>query len=413
MPYYLITLSPHYLVKFPYFCKMQTTDQPLYTGPFMILCLSFALFGASFNMIIPELPSYLTSLGGADYKGLIIALFTLTAGISRPFSGKLADTIGRVPIILFGAIVCIICSLFYPILTSVSGFFLLRLFHGFSTGFTPTAITAYVADIVSENRRGEAMGIIGIAINLGGSIGPSVGSYIAAYHSLDLMFYVSSGVAVVSMLLLLRIKETLPEKQKFHPKLLLLKRNEIFDRQSIIPAVICGFIYLGFGAIITITPDQSVHLGMVNKGAFFTSFTLCSILSRLVAGRMSDIYGRVVAIRISAIMLSIAFVLMGMSNSPTWLLASSGLVGFSLGVGIPALFAWTIDRSEEQNRGKAMATLYIGLEVAIGSGALLGAAIYDNNYANFPLTFNVLAIFPFIALLFLWREKDVVQIGVE
>lgn len=359
-------------------------------------------------MIIPELPAYLSSLGGAEYKGLIIALFTLTAGISRPFSGKLADTIGRVPIIIFGAVVCILCSLIYPVLTTVSGFLLLRLLHGFSTGFTPTAITAYVADIVSEKRRGEAMGIIGISINLGSSIGPFVGSYIAVYESLNLMFYVSSGIALLSMLLLLNMKETLAQKQAFHPRLLLLKRNEIFDSGSIIPAIACGLIYLGFGAIITITPDQSVHLGMVNKGAFFTSFTLCSILSRLVAGRLSDIYGRVVAIRISAVMLAIAFVLMGMSQSPTWLLASSGLVGFSLGVGIPALFAWTIDRSEIEHRGKAMATLYIGLEVAIGSGALLGAAIYDNNFANFSTTFNVIAVFPLIALLFLWKETDVV-----
>ena len=152
-------------------------------------------------MIIPELPAYLTSLGGADYKGLIIALFTLTAGISRPFSGKLADTIGRVPIIIFGAVVCIICSLIYPVLTTLSGFFLLRLLHGFSTGFTPTAITAYVADIVSEKRRGEAMGIVGISINLGSSIGPSVGSYLAAYHSLELMFYTSSGVALLLSLI--------------------------------------------------------------------------------------------------------------------------------------------------------------------------------------------------------------------
>ncbi len=387
---------------------MQKKDQPLYTRSFLLLCISFALFGASFNMIIPELPAYLTSLGGAEYKGLIIALFTLTAGISRPFSGKLADTIGRVPIIVFGAIVCIICSLIYPILTTVSGFLFLRLLHGFSTGFTPTAITAYVADIVSEKRRGEAMGIMGISINLGSSIGPFVGSYIAASESLNLMFYTSSSIALLSMFLLLNLKETLKNKQAFHPRLLVLKRNEIFDKGSIIPAVVCGFIYLGFGAIITITPDQSVHLGMVNKGAFFTSFTLCSILSRLVAGRLSDIYGRVVAIRISAVMLAFAFVLLGMSASPTWLLASSGLVGFSLGVGIPALFAWTIDRSEVQNRGKAMATLYIGLEVAIGSGALLGAAIYDNNFANFSTTFNVIAIFPLIALLFLWKEKDVV-----
>ena len=67
-------------------------------------------------MIIPELPSYLSSLGGEDYKGFIIALFTLTAGISRPFSGKLADTIGRIPVIIVGAVVCII-SVSYTHLT--------------------------------------------------------------------------------------------------------------------------------------------------------------------------------------------------------------------------------------------------------------------------------------------------------
>ena len=56
-------------------------------------------------MMIPELPGYLTRIGGAEYKGLIIALFTLMAGISRPFSGKLTDTIGRVPVMVFGSLV--------------------------------------------------------------------------------------------------------------------------------------------------------------------------------------------------------------------------------------------------------------------------------------------------------------------
>ena len=386
---------------------MQAADQQLYTLPFLILCLSFALFGASFNMIIPELPDFLTNLGGADYKGLIIALFTLTAGFSRPFSGKLSDTIGRVPVMVFGAVVCIVCSLIYPLLATVSGFMLLRLLHGFSTGFTPTAITAYVADLVADNRRGEAMGIIGVSINLGGSVGPPVGSWLATSYSLDTMFYASSLVALVSMLMVIRMPETLEDRVAFRPSLLKIKRSEIFDNQSVIPAIICGFIYLGFGAIITITPDQSVHLGLVNKGAFFTSFTLCSILSRLVAGRLSDIYGRVVAIRLSAIMLAIAFVLMGMSSSPMWLLASSGLVGFSLGVGIPALFAWTIDRSSPDNRGKAMATLYIGLEISIGFGALLGAWVYDNDASNFLRTFCIIAAFPVVALLLLRNQRDV------
>ena len=69
---------------------------------FWLLCLSSFLFFSSFNMIIPELPDYLTSLGGEEYKGLIISMFTLSAGLSRPFSGKLADTIGRIPVMVFG-----------------------------------------------------------------------------------------------------------------------------------------------------------------------------------------------------------------------------------------------------------------------------------------------------------------------
>ena len=97
-----------------------------FTKQFWLLCLSGALFFSSFNMIIPELPDYLTQLGGADYKGLIISLFTLTAMLSRPFSGKLTDKIGRIPVMVFGSSVCFVVSMMYPLISSVSGFLLLR-----------------------------------------------------------------------------------------------------------------------------------------------------------------------------------------------------------------------------------------------------------------------------------------------
>ena len=96
-------------------------------------------------MMIPELPAFLTSMGGEDYKGLIISLFTLSAGLSRPISGKLTDTIGRIPVMVIGTLVCVVCSLLYPLLTTVAGFLLLRFIHGFSTGFKPTATTAFAA----------------------------------------------------------------------------------------------------------------------------------------------------------------------------------------------------------------------------------------------------------------------------
>ncbi|HRO75466.1 MAG TPA: MFS transporter, partial [Crocinitomicaceae bacterium] len=131
----------------------------IYTKPFVLMCLSTLLFAASFSMIIPDLPAYLTSLGGEEYKGLIISLFTLTAGISRPFSGKLTDKVGRIPVMIVGSLVCVVSGFLYPILTTVYGFLFLRLIHGFSTGFKPTSTAAYIADIIPKERWGEAVGL--------------------------------------------------------------------------------------------------------------------------------------------------------------------------------------------------------------------------------------------------------------
>ena len=51
-------------------------------------------FMISFNLIMPQLNDFITVLGGANYKGLILTFFTIAAAVSRPFSGKLADLIG-------------------------------------------------------------------------------------------------------------------------------------------------------------------------------------------------------------------------------------------------------------------------------------------------------------------------------
>ncbi|HEY8960533.1 MFS transporter, partial [Chitinophaga sp.] len=158
---------------------MYQSKERIYTLHFILLCLSNALFSASFNMMIPELPAYLTRMGGADYKGYIIGLFTLMAGLSRPFSGKLTDTIGRVPVMIFGSLVCVVCSLIYPLISSVGAFLLLRFFHGFSTGFKPTGTSAYVSDMVPVTRRGEAMGMVGLFSTIGMAMGPAIGGYVA------------------------------------------------------------------------------------------------------------------------------------------------------------------------------------------------------------------------------------------
>src|SRR5690606_25035178 len=304
------------------------------------------------------------------HKGLIIALFTLTAGISRPFSGKLTDQWGRVPVMAIGSIVCVVCGFLYPILSSVSGFFLLRLIHGFSTGFKPTATSAYVADIIPQHRWGEALGMHGLCFSIGGAIGPAIGSYIALVSDLNTMFYSSSAFAFVSIIIVLNMKETLSSKRPFSTKMLRISRREIIEPRVIPAAIVTLLSYTAFGAILTLIPDWSEHLGIQNKGLFFSAYTLASIAVRLVSGKVADRYGRIRVMIVGLVIIIISMIYIGFGDNILSLVIGACIYGIGTGIFSPAVNAWTIDLSLPQYRGKAIATMYIALEAGIGGGAL-------------------------------------------
>ena len=373
----------------------------VYNFQFWILCAGSFLFFASFNMIIPELPSYITSLGGEDYKGLIIALFTLTAGLSRPFSGKLTDTVGRIPIMIFGSAVCLVAGLLYPVLGTVMGFLLLRLFHGLSTGFKPTATSAYIADIAPENRRGEAMGILGFFGSVGMASGPVLGSYIAQTFSLDLMFYVSSLLALGSVLVLIGMRETLPEKKRFTFRLLKVKRNDILEPRVFPSSIVLMFNVFAFGVVLTIIPDLSLYLGLANKGIFFAIFTVASLLIRIFAGQLSDRIGRVPVLIMASVILIVALSLIAFSQTVFFFYMAAAIYGIGIGMGSPTSYAWTVDLSDDNHRGRAMATMFIALEVGIGAGALISSWMYGNNSENFSIVFLSSALITSCSLIYL------------
>jgi len=359
-------------------------------------------------MIVPELPSYLTSLGGEDYKGLIISLFTLTAGFSRPFSGKLADKVGRIPVMVFGATICCFVSLLYPVMTSVAGFLLLRFVHGFSTGFTPTGTSAYVADIVPFNRRGEAMGIQSLFGSLGMAAGPALGGYLASLYHIDVLFYVSGVVALLSIVILFRLKETVNPTQKFNRSHITLNRHEIIEKRVLDPSIVLFFTVFSFGIILTIIPDYSEYLGIKNKGLFFAVFTLSSLAIRIVAGRTSDRYGRIPVMKVASLSMALAMFTIAYADSMAMLMVGGVIFGCSVGMNSPTVTAWTIDLSLDAFRGRALATMYIALEAGIGLGAVFSGWIYANKVENFKWVFlmgSASALFAFVYLIILPRRK--------
>jgi len=356
-------------------------------------------------MIIPELPEYLTQLGGAEYKGLIISLFTITAMISRPFSGKLADTIGRVPVMIFGAVVCLICSLLYPVVSSLFAFFLLRFVHGFSTGFTPTGNTAYLSDIIPAGRRGEAMGLLGTAGAVGMAAGPALGGTLANQFGLNVMFYCSSLFALIAIVILLRTKETIKEKQSFTWEHLKINRSDIFEPLVFTPCLVMMLAAFAYGVVLTIIPDFGQFVGIRNKGLLFTFLTVASLLIRLLAGKASDRYGRVPVLRVSTFGIVLSMLIIGTANNSFQLIIGVSMYGLAQGSTSPTLLAWAADLSHAQYKGRGIASLYIFMELGIGLGAFISGILYGNDSSRFIIVFGAAAMLGAIAFLYLLLVK--------
>ena len=162
------------------------------------------------------------------------------------------------------------------------------------------------------------------------------------------------------------------------------------------------------GCTLTIVPDLSDWVGLQNRGIFFATYTASSLLIRLFANKSSDKYGRIIVLIYSSAALAISMAFLSFVHTPVMFLLSAAIFGLSWGMNGPTLTAWTVDLCAPENRGRAVASMYIALEAGIGIGAFISAMIYDNKSSNFIYAFitpAVLALISAILLFTWWRKK--------
>ena len=358
-------------------------------------------FMTSFNLILPELNNYISILDGADKKGLIITLFTISAAISRPFSGKLADTIGRKKVIYLGIICSFFVMLIYPFSYSVLFFLILRFLHGFSAGFAPTGATALLTDLIPEKSRGHAMGIWGTFISLGIGVGQTLGSWIYLSFGFTILFLIGALFSLIAFILVFWIKETLVNQQKFNFKLLRISWKDVFEPNVLPAAFVMLLSAMCSGMIFVLTPDLSTYLGISNKGFFFGIYVIATILIRLLTSSLSDRIGREKTLLIGCFILVISMLLVGTSNSIVSYIFAAIIFGIATGITSPTMFAWTADLSHEDRRGVGAGTMFIALEFGIMFGALLTLVSYDSTKSTIFITFLIGAIMATIACIYL------------
>lgn len=378
-----------------------------YGKNFWLLSLSMFFFMTSFNLILPELNDFISDLGGADKKGLVITLFTISAAISRPFSGKLTDTIGRKKVIYLGIFFSMIVSWIYPFSFSVMFFLALRFLHGFSAGFTPTGTTALLTDIIPANQRGRAMGIWGTFISLGFGVGQFCGSIIGTNFGMNALFIISGLTSLISGIFLLKVEETLKNPQKFNGSQLKVKWNDVIEPTVIPVAIVMALTTTCTGMIFVLTPDISGFLGIENKGFFFGFYVLSTIVVRLFSSSLSDRIGRRETMIIGVCLLFISMILLANVDSQNSFILAAIFFGLATGVSSPTLFAWTADLSHVHRRGVGAGTIFIALEIGIMIGSSSTIFTYDNTLSSIPKVFYLGAIMSVLAILYLvWHKRN-------
>ncbi|GAB5419223.1 MAG: MFS transporter [Crocinitomicaceae bacterium] len=360
----------------------------------------------SFNLFLPEFNEFITDLGGEESKGMIFLMFSISAAISRPFSGKLADTIGRKKVMYIGIVLGFLTTLAYPLSEVVIFFLWLRFIHGFSAGFLPTGATALVTDILPTKGRGVAMGIWGTFISVGFGVGNFFATYIEKAIGLTGLILVAAGFALVAGLLISFIRETLPNPQKFQWKFLKVGVNDVFE-PTVRPAAFVMFCSATSTGIMFVTsPDMSGYVGIENKGWFFLFYMSSTIVIRLFASSLSDKIGRRKALLIGLSFMAISMLTLGFSENWVQYTVGAIIFGISTGISSPTIFAWMADLSPEKRRGVGSGTVFIALEMAIIFGAVITLLLYDSTPLTIPLCYILGATFALIGIGYLlWHLR--------
>jgi MFS family permease len=133
------------------------------------------------TMAIPFLVLYLTQDVGftAVHAGLMLSLYGAGSLVASPFLGRLADRVGPVRIMKISLVASATCMMAYPFARTTAAVIVMTVLMSVSTEAFRPASLAVLTDIAPPAQRKAAFAVNRLAVNLGMSVGPAIGGYLA------------------------------------------------------------------------------------------------------------------------------------------------------------------------------------------------------------------------------------------
>jgi MFS family permease len=278
-----------------------------------------------------------------------------------------------------------------------------RLLHGLGWSGCTTAVTTIAADIVPQARRGEMMGYAGMASSLAGALGPIIGFALFYRFSYPGVFFGAAALLLIAFGAALPLSDS--HRVRSAPRQPGNWIHTVAVKETIHPAIAIAFLSFGHGGILTFLPIHALKLDLANPGIWFAVYAACILLSRPVAGPLSDRVSRR-AVIIPGLILNIAGIfLLAMATSSVWLMAAAIVGGFGTGAAQPALMTVAVDQSAAERRGQSLAQFQLFYDLGIGLGSLSLGALLDLVDQNFSIMYLVTAAVALIGLWLNWKRS--------
>lgn len=164
-----------------------------------------------FGFIEVYLPIYLHEQVGLEpwQIGILFTGEIIVAAVVKPFSGRLSDRVGRVPMITAGMLLCAASMAIMPIAASFALLMAAVACYGLGLATVTASTSAFAADLATATTHGAALGTLSSIMDIGHSTGPMIGGLLVVATGYRLAFqYVAAGLALVALLYAWRVGKT-------------------------------------------------------------------------------------------------------------------------------------------------------------------------------------------------------------
>ena len=174
-------------------------------GPVLgAIMLTTGLIALDGTIIATAVPSIVGDLGGFSQFPWLFSIYLLTQAITVPIYGKVADAVGRKPVMIFGIVAFLVASVLCGVAWSMPTLIVARALQGVGAGaIQPMGITI-IGDLYSVEERSRVQGYVASVWGAASVAGPAMGGLFSEYVSWRWIFFVNLPLGAVALLALQR-----------------------------------------------------------------------------------------------------------------------------------------------------------------------------------------------------------------